>query len=64
MSRHEITAQVGERYRFYTGKWPSDSSMNWIDVEHTADGIKLRGGAALEILPEVSNMVEVKLVGE
>lgn len=58
----EITANVGERHRFWLGRLAADAMMSWIDVEHTENGIRLRGGDSLMILPDVTNVVEVELV--
>jgi len=59
-----IECDVEAKYRFRLPPRPlmSHVSMEFIEVEFHEGGIKIVGGDSLEIRPEVSNVVTIKLV--
>ena len=59
MGRENLTPINSGRVRIVTGT----GDMDWIDVSPSADGkgVEIRGGESLIVLPEMSNVVKVKL---
>lgn len=55
---NEEIAQVGVRYRFCVGE---HETLDFIDVYHDGQGIRIRGGDRLLIYPDVSNVICVEL---